>query len=146
MKSLSKQEQGFTLIEIVIVLAIAAAIMLMVFLAVTGARASQRDTQRRSDVSRMAATMESYASSNSGTYPASSLAAENAWWSGYISGSFTAPGGGAYTNGDAGALVTAVPTTLTKDTVDLIPGATATAYTLCVGPDNSKAPICVSSN
>jgi len=62
-------KKGFTLIEIVIVLAIAALIMVIVFIAVQGAQRARRDTQRKNDVNRVAALLESYASSNSGTYP-----------------------------------------------------------------------------
>jgi prepilin-type N-terminal cleavage/methylation domain-containing protein len=68
-KELLKKEKGFTLIEIVLVLAIAGLILLMVFLAVSGAQKSRRDTQRKEDISRIASQLESYASNNSGAYP-----------------------------------------------------------------------------
>jgi prepilin-type N-terminal cleavage/methylation domain-containing protein len=68
-KILQKREQGFTLIEIVLVLAIAGLILLMVFLAVSGAQRSRRDTQRKEDVSRIASQLEAYASNNQGAYP-----------------------------------------------------------------------------
>jgi prepilin-type N-terminal cleavage/methylation domain-containing protein len=74
-RSLLKKEQGFTLIEIVLVLAIAGLILLMVFLAVSGAQKSRRDTQRKEDLSRIAAQIESYASNTQGCYPQSSSAA-----------------------------------------------------------------------
>ncbi|PLS80866.1 hypothetical protein CYG49_03830, partial [Candidatus Saccharibacteria bacterium] len=48
-KKTSKQS-GFTIIEVVLVLAIAALIFLIVFLAVPALQRGQRDTQRRSDV------------------------------------------------------------------------------------------------
>lgn len=62
-------QKGFTLIEIVIVLAIAALIMVIVFLAVAGAQRSQRDTSTRNDAARVLAAAEQYASNNSGNYP-----------------------------------------------------------------------------
>jgi prepilin-type N-terminal cleavage/methylation domain-containing protein len=68
-KNLLKRDEGFTLIEIVLVLAIAGLILLMVFLAVSGAQRSRRDTQRKEDVSRIASQLEAYASNNNGTYP-----------------------------------------------------------------------------
>lgn len=69
MKSL-KREQGFTLIEIVIVMAIAAALILVVLLAVGGAQRARRDTQRRGDASAYTAALDSYAANNGGVYPA----------------------------------------------------------------------------
>jgi prepilin-type N-terminal cleavage/methylation domain-containing protein len=67
--SLLKKEKGFTLIEIVLVLAIAGLILLMVFLAVSGAQKSRRDTQRKNDLARVAAQVENYASNSAGVYP-----------------------------------------------------------------------------
>jgi prepilin-type N-terminal cleavage/methylation domain-containing protein len=70
MKSkLPKQTSGFTIIEVVLVLAIAGLIFLIVFLAVPALQRSQRDTQRRSDVGRTIAQLQSYASNRNGTYP-----------------------------------------------------------------------------
>jgi prepilin-type N-terminal cleavage/methylation domain-containing protein len=67
---LKKKDQGFTLIEIVLVLAIAGLIMVIVFLAVSGAQKSRRDTQRKQDANAFAAALEQYASNNGGSYPA----------------------------------------------------------------------------
>jgi prepilin-type N-terminal cleavage/methylation domain-containing protein len=67
--NLLKKERGFTLIEIVLVLAIAGLILLMVFLAVSGAQKSRRDTQRKEDISRIVTQLESYASNDGGAYP-----------------------------------------------------------------------------
>lgn len=71
MSNLLKKEKGFTLIEIVLVLAIAGLLLVIVFLAVSGAQKSRRDSQRKNDLSRIAAQLESYASNNSGQYPTS---------------------------------------------------------------------------
>ncbi len=46
-------KQGFTIIEVVLVLAIAGLIFLMVFVALPALQRSQRDTQRRNDMSRV---------------------------------------------------------------------------------------------
>ncbi len=46
-----KEEKGFTIIEVLIVLAIAGLIMLVVFLAVPALQRNSRNTQRTSDVS-----------------------------------------------------------------------------------------------
>lgn len=69
MKPSLKKQSGFTLIEVVIVLAIAALIMVIVFLAVQGAQRSRRDTATKNDVNRVTALAESFASGNGGKYP-----------------------------------------------------------------------------
>lgn len=69
MSNLLKKEKGFTLIEIVLVLAIAGLLLVIVFLAVSGAQKSRRDSQRKNDLSRLSAQIENYASNTSGTYP-----------------------------------------------------------------------------
>jgi prepilin-type N-terminal cleavage/methylation domain-containing protein len=65
-----QRARGFTLIEIVIVLAIAGLILTVVFLALGGAQASRRDAQRKRDLQRLAAQIETYAGDNGGFYPA----------------------------------------------------------------------------
>jgi prepilin-type N-terminal cleavage/methylation domain-containing protein len=67
--NLLKKAKGFTLIEIVLVLAIAGLLLVIVFLAVSGAQKSRRDSQRKGDLSRLEAALENYASNNNGTYP-----------------------------------------------------------------------------
>jgi prepilin-type N-terminal cleavage/methylation domain-containing protein len=73
-----RQEKGFTIVEVVLVLAIAGLIFLIVFLALPQLQRSRRDTQRKSDVGRMLSSLESYAGNNDGNYPAESTAAGNA--------------------------------------------------------------------
>ena len=66
---MSKQElkqKGFTIIEVVLVLAIAALIFLMVFIALPALQSSQRDTARKNDVSIVASSVNSWSSSNRG--------------------------------------------------------------------------------
>lgn len=79
-------EKGFTLIEIVLVLAIAGLIMVIVFLAVSGAQRSRRDTQRKNDLSRVAAQLEQFASNSNGVYPTTTewTNATSAWRISYI--------------------------------------------------------------
>ena len=62
-------EKGFTIIEVVLVLAIAGLIFLVVFLALPALQRSQRDTQRKQDASRFAAQIQNYQSSNKGELP-----------------------------------------------------------------------------
>ena len=68
-KTSTNKESGFTIIEVVLVLAIAGLIFLVVFLALPALQRSQRDTQRRSDLGRFMAQLETYASNNNGSYP-----------------------------------------------------------------------------
>lgn len=61
--------KGFTIIEVVLVLAIAGLIFLMVFIALPALQRSQRDTQRRDDVSRFVSQLTSYSTNNRGALP-----------------------------------------------------------------------------
>jgi type II secretory pathway pseudopilin PulG len=71
---LHKSLTGFTIIEVVLVLAIAGLIFLIVFLAVPTLQRSRRDTQRRADAARLGALIEQAGSNNSGVYPADAAA------------------------------------------------------------------------
>jgi len=64
--------KGFSIIEVVLVLAIAGLIFLMVFVALPALQAGQRDTARKNDVSAVGAAVNSFASANKGAYPADS--------------------------------------------------------------------------
>lgn len=68
-------KKGFTLIEIVIVLAIAALIMVIVFLAIAGAQRARRDTAMKDAAAKLLAASEQYAGNTNGQYPTSALAA-----------------------------------------------------------------------
>lgn len=61
--------EGFTIIEVMIVLAIAALILLIVLLAVPALQRSSRNTQRKNDISALAAAVANYISNNNGTVP-----------------------------------------------------------------------------
>ena len=62
-------QKGFSIIEVVLVLAIAGLIFLMVFIALPALQRSQRDQARRSDVGVVGSAVSSYASNNRGTLP-----------------------------------------------------------------------------
>jgi prepilin-type N-terminal cleavage/methylation domain-containing protein len=66
----NKSEQGFTIIEVMIVLAIAGLILLIVFLAVPALQRNSRNTQRKNDVSAVLAAVNEYVSNNGGALPA----------------------------------------------------------------------------
>lgn len=61
--------KGFTIIEVVLVLAIAGLIFLMVFIALPALQRNQRDTQRKNDISRLQDAIERYKANNKGQLP-----------------------------------------------------------------------------
>lgn len=65
-KNNTKSKRGFTIIEVVLVLAIAGLIFLMVFIALPALQRSQRNTQRRDDYSMLVTAVNSYMASNNG--------------------------------------------------------------------------------
>lgn len=67
--SYKQKEEGFTIIEVVLVLAIAALIFLMVFIALPALQRNQRDTQRRTDLGRISTQITNYTSANRGKIP-----------------------------------------------------------------------------
>lgn len=81
-KEIKKFNKGFTIIEVVLVLAIAGLIFLMVFIALPALQSSQRNTQREEDLQRVLTAVTDYAGNNSGRLP------------------FTIEGGGAVTLDD----------------------------------------------
>jgi len=64
-----KSDQGFTIIEVMIVLAIAGLILLIVFLAVPALQRSARNTQRKNDAAAVDAAISNYISDNNGAVP-----------------------------------------------------------------------------
>lgn len=64
-----KTDQGFTIIEVVLVLAIAGLIFLMVFIALPALQRNQRDTARKNEVSKVLSAITSYQSNNRGAAP-----------------------------------------------------------------------------
>lgn len=98
-KSQPTGRQGFTIIEILIVLAIAGLILTIVFLAVPQLQRNTRDNQRQNTANRLSSELNAYSSNNQGTFPfngagaswvaCTSLAATqgcNDWYSRYING------------------------------------------------------------
>lgn len=69
MKNLFKRQQGFTIIEVMIVLAIAGIILLIVFLAVPAVQRNTRNVDRKEAVSFVAAAMDEYRTTHA-QYPA----------------------------------------------------------------------------
>ena len=69
LKQYKNSKRGFTIIEVVLVLAIAGLIFLMVFLALPALQRSQRDTQRSDDIARLQTAIINYQTNNRGKIP-----------------------------------------------------------------------------
>lgn len=98
MDRLTKFNKGFTIIEVVLVLAIAGLIFLMVFIALPALQSGQRDTARRQDVGSVATAVNSFISTNRNRLPTSgadlgTYSAATGKWSSYME-----PVSGAITN------------------------------------------------
>ncbi|MEI6480793.1 MAG: type II secretion system protein [Candidatus Saccharibacteria bacterium] len=64
----NRKQEGFTIIEVLIVLAIAGLIMLIVFLAVPALQRNSRNTQRQADASKVTAAIASCMSARNGKF------------------------------------------------------------------------------
>jgi prepilin-type N-terminal cleavage/methylation domain-containing protein len=71
LRKLNKSKEGFTIIEVLIVLAIAGLIMLIVFLAVPALQRNARNTTQRSDVSKALGAVGEFVANNNGKLPVS---------------------------------------------------------------------------
>ena len=68
----NRKQEGFTIIEVLIVLAIAGLILLIVFLAVPALQRNSRNTQYRSEASRILGASQEFTNNNNGTLPGAS--------------------------------------------------------------------------
>lgn len=69
-----RRAEGFTIIEVLIVLAIAGLILLVVFLAVPALQRNARNTQRREDAGNILSAVSEYVSNNNGAIPTATQA------------------------------------------------------------------------
>lgn len=81
-KQNTNSKKGFTIIEVVLVLAIAGLIFLMVFVALPALQRSQRDTARRNDLARVDTSLVQYQTNNQGTNAGSNLPVTGSWGGG----------------------------------------------------------------
>ena len=102
-------QKGFTIIEVLIVLAIAAVILLVVFLAVPALQRNNRNTQRRSDISHLGGMINEQVTNNGGTIPTAITQGSEKFTSG-----FTFPT--AITVATASNITTAIGTPAALDT------------------------------
>jgi prepilin-type N-terminal cleavage/methylation domain-containing protein len=66
----SKVQKGFTIIEVMIVLAIAGLILVVVLIAIPQLQRNQRNQARQSILNRISTEVANYSGNNNGTYPA----------------------------------------------------------------------------
>ena len=66
---LRENQSGFTIVEVMIVLAIAGLILAIVFIAVPALQRNSRNTQRRADLGSLRAQFETWTSNNNGKLP-----------------------------------------------------------------------------
>lgn len=66
---LRKRKEGFTIIEVLIVLAIAGLILLVVFLAVPALQRNSRNTQRKNEISSVLGAVNEWTNNNGGKLP-----------------------------------------------------------------------------
>jgi prepilin-type N-terminal cleavage/methylation domain-containing protein len=71
LKNRKSDQAGFTIIEVLIVLAIAGLILLIVFLAVPALQRSSRNTQRKNDAAAVGGAVANFISNNNGALPVS---------------------------------------------------------------------------
>lgn len=122
-------QKGFTLIEVVLVLAIGGLIFLLAFLAFQQVSRNRRDTQRRSDAGRVVAEIQNYRGDANGAVPANvttgglsgasgiAPATANTFFNNYMGGAnFAGPRGAAYTV----VASTATPTSASVDQITYV--------------------------
>ncbi len=113
------KKQGFTLIEVVLVLAIAGLIFLIVFLALPALQRSQRDTQRKNDVSRLMSQIANFQSNNQGALPISGV------WNSTFKSQYMTAGGQQFGDPESGdytlaqAASTSSPATVTTGNITI---------------------------
>lgn len=94
-KTTVQKEKGFTIIEVVLVLAIAGLIFLMVFIALPALQRGQRDTQRRNDLNRAQTAVNNYQTNNRGALPSPST---DATWNSTIRDQYLKANGDSFTD------------------------------------------------
>ena len=99
LKQKTDSRRGFTIIEVVLVLAIAGLIFLMVFLALPALQRSQRDTERRNKLGEFRTQLVQYQSNNRGRVP-STLSEWQRVVDNYMNLSMTEDGGMVYEDTD----------------------------------------------
>ena len=85
MISLKKKEQGFTIVELLIVIVVIGILALLVITTFTGIQKKARDSERETDVSAVAAQVEAYHAQNA-KYPTLANLQDASWVSANLKG------------------------------------------------------------
>lgn len=98
-----EQKNGFTIVEVSLVLAIAGLIFLMIFVALPALQKSQRDARRRDDVGKLLTALQKYQTNNrgalpsgNGVAPSSDLKDWTSFYESFLGSDFKDPSGQAY--------------------------------------------------
>ena len=92
------KKNGFTIIEVSLVLAIAGMILLLVFIALPGLQRSQRDSRRKDDIMKLADNIKKYQSNNNrGSLPLNASELYENVVKPFIGNDFMDPDGDEYT-------------------------------------------------
>jgi len=102
---MTKQKKGFTLIELVVVMAIIAVLAALMVAALSAARKQSVSTQVTGDTKTYEVALETYASGNTGKYPGMAVANQQV--------STITNGLGAILNGTTPKYLTSIPSTTT---------------------------------
>ena len=135
MGKLKRSQKGFTIVEVMIVLAIAGLIMLVVLLAVPALQRTSRNSQRTSDVNAVGAAVTEFINNNGGKLPTTvATDTDGKLTVSGASGTNTSEGKLAYYTGGV-SLVTTVPATnaTTEDTLIVVQKAKCTANAAVAG-------------
>ena len=136
----NKRQSGFTIIEVLIVLAIAGLIMLIVFLAVPALQRNARNNQRNRDVSALLGGMSEFVNNNNGTLPTGGTFSAGTTATIGTSGTNTVPVSLSYYDGSKISIVdgsaAAVSNPNSNEKVIIVTGATcsSTVGDSAVGP------------
>lgn len=120
----SKLQKGFTIIEVLIVLAIAGLILLIVFLAVPALQRNAHNTAAKNDVAGLLGAMNEYVNNNSGSLPAAQAAGAGATYTVGVAPNATAVAKLGYFTGADVTVVTAVPASAPASGVVIVEKAT----------------------
>ena len=128
-----REQGGFTIIEVLIVLAIAGLIMVVVFLAVPNLQKSQRNNARDTDANNLLQSVSQYIGNANGVLPTActSLTNANCKWITYVPQQLT--------NVSLDSEPTALPTTPDKTTAYLITGAVCSGLSPLVGASSGAS-------
>lgn len=120
------KNKGFTIIEVVLVLAIAGLIFLVVFLALPALQRGQRDTQRKQDIGKFMSQVTSFQSNNQGSLPYGSW--DTTFKSSYLTVNSTPyadpSNGSTYTITQATSATNPAPSAISQGNIYVYPGMT----------------------